>query len=67
MKCIRCGTLLSPFLLRQVHEQKDSEVYEVECPNAHCRCKNLISKQFYFLLKKDFYFVFNLLRVTYKG
>jgi len=54
LNCVKCGTLLSPFHRLQVHLQEGKELYEVECPNPHCRFINIISKEFYFFMKKDF-------------
>lgn len=54
MKCSRCGILLSPYLLRQVHDQEGILLFEIECPNPHCRFLNIISKKFYFSTKKDY-------------
>ena len=54
MKCAKCNTLLSPFLLRQVHKQEELLLFEIECPNPHCRLLNIVSQEFYFLTKKDY-------------
>ena len=74
MKCSKCGALLSPFILKQVHRKEGSLeetnkrkrlfrrwrkkhnnrlLFEIECPNPHCRFLSIISENFYFFLKKD--------------
>lgn len=41
-------------MLRQVHKQNKTSLYEIECANPHCRFSNLVSEAFYFFAKKDF-------------
>lgn len=54
MNCVKCSSLLSPYLLRQVQEGEGHLLFEIECPNPHCRFLNMVSKEFYFHSKKDF-------------
>lgn len=64
MKCSKCGTLLSPFLLRQVHKQDGKSLFEIECLNPNCRFLNIVSEEFYYFSKKDYLHHFRKLEIN---
>lgn len=54
MKCEKCNTLLSPYLVKQAYKNTQSKLlFELECPNPLCRKVNIVSEAFYLKCRED--------------